>query len=94
MASLTKHPNADCTTAAYAPRPVGTEDVRLEALRQVYASISSREEIEARLQEDAQQCAITGNYKRNKLGRYLETLFLHPDKRAYCFRGTLIYHSQ
>ena len=94
MASLPTGLKAVSATAADAPRPAGAENERLEALRQVYASISSREEIEARLQEDAQQCAITGNYKRNKLGRYLETLFLHPDKRACCFRGTLIYHSQ
>jgi hypothetical protein len=79
---LTKHPNVDCTTAAYAPRPVGTEDVRLEALRQVYASISSREELEAVLNEDVQQCVITGNYKHNTLERNLKTWFLHPDKHV------------
>ena len=52
---------ADSATAADAPRPIGTEDARLEALRLVYASISSRDELEALLIEDVQQCVINGD---------------------------------
>ena len=77
MASLALRPKADSATAADAPRPVGTEEARLEALRQVYASMSSRDELESLLNEDVQQCAITGNYKRIMLERYLKTWFLH-----------------
>ena len=61
MASLTTGLKADSATAADGPRPVGTEDARLEAPRHVYASISSRDELEALLSEDVQQCAITIN---------------------------------
>jgi hypothetical protein len=82
MASLAKRPKADSATAADAPRPVGTEEARLEELRQVYARTSSRDEFEALLNEDVQQCVITGNYKRNMLERYLKTWFLHPDKHV------------
>jgi|AntAceMinimDraft_5_1070358.scaffolds.fasta_scaffold89850_1 hypothetical protein len=67
MASFAKRLKADSATAADAPRPVGSEDVRLEALRHVYASISSREELKALLNEDVQQCVITGNYKLHRL---------------------------
>ena len=45
MASLPTGLKADIATAEDAPRPVGIEDTRLEALRQVYASISSRDEL-------------------------------------------------
>jgi hypothetical protein len=82
MASFAKRPKADSATAADAPRPVGTEEACLEALRQVYASMSSRDELEALLNEDVQQCVITGNYKRIMLERYLKTWFLHPDKHV------------
>jgi hypothetical protein len=61
MASLPTGLKADSATAADAPRPAGTEDARLEALRQVYASISSRDELEALLSEDVQKCVIIGN---------------------------------
>jgi hypothetical protein len=54
MASLVKRPKADIATAADAPRPVGTEEARLEALCQVYASMFSRDELEALLNEDVQ----------------------------------------
>ena len=60
MASLPTGLKAVSATAADAPRPAGAENERLEALRQVYASISSRDELEALL-NDVQQCAITGN---------------------------------
>ena len=60
MASLAKRPKADNATAADAPRPVGTGEARPEALHRVYESMSSWDELEALLNEDIQQCVITG----------------------------------
>jgi hypothetical protein len=60
----------------YIRRQLSTEHNELLGWR------GSRDKPEAFLNEDVPQCAITGNYKRNMLDRYVRTWFLCPDKHV------------
>jgi hypothetical protein len=82
MASAPKRLKTDKAAARDTPENVDTEGASLEALRQVYTTISSWEEVAARLDTDVGQCVITGDYKRIMLERYLKTWFLHKDKHV------------